>query len=120
MYNIVMYEHYYDQVPIEVRCLAPWQGNKYVVEIWAVFYWLMLCDTVSNKLISCDVICERFNIYKYKKFKRIIKPLINTGMVSQKVSQFTVFDRYKWTYEVTEFGKAYYYAMLDLILPRSD
>jgi hypothetical protein len=114
------FDYYYNQVPIEMRCLAPWQGNKHADEIWAVFYWLMICNTVGNKPVSCDTICERFNIYKYKKFRRIIKPLINTGMVNQMVSQFTVFDKYKWTYEVTEFGKAYYYTMIDLILPRGD
>lgn len=111
------FEYYYSQIPLEVRCLAPWQDNKHADEVWGMFNFLIQI----HMPISYHNLFATFEIKKHKQFRKLIRPLLDSGMVSQRViNDGNIFDYRNWGYEATHFGHKYYDTMFDLILPRSD
>ena len=110
----MMFDYYYNQVPIEVRCLAPWQGNKHAEKIWTLYMHLLHYE---GRTTGIEIRIE-LDIKTYKRFRKLIKPLLNCGFVSQKISYILFTNRDYWIYEITPLGKEYYNAMTDLILPK--
>ena len=108
------FDYYYNQVPIEVRCLAPWQNNKHADEIWGIYYYLFIKRSLDCPLTSYEI-RSHFKIKNYKTFRRLIKPLINCGFVSQKTNMRDICDRNMWEYEITELGIKYMKSMVHLI-----
>mgnify|MGYP003593413899 CR=1 FL=1 len=110
----MIFDYYYNQVPIEVRCLAPWQNNKHADEIWGIYYCLFITRLFSRPFTG-DEIQRCFQIKKYKKFRQLINPLIDCGFVSQKTNMQDICDKNMWKYEITELGIKYMKCMVHLI-----
>ena len=110
----MLFDYYYNQVPIEVRCLAPWQGNKHADEIWGIYYYLFKQNTLGCPLTSYEI-RSHFKINKYKTFRKLIKPLICCGFVSQKTNMQDICDKNMLKYEITELGIEYMKIMVHLI-----
>ena len=109
------FEYYYSQIPIEMRCLAPWQGNKHADEIWGIYYYLFNKQNTLGCPLTSYEIRSHFKINKYKTFRKLIKPLICCGFVSQKTNMQDICDKNMWKYEITGLGIEYMKCMVRLI-----
>jgi hypothetical protein len=104
------------EIPIEMRCLAPWSQNKHSDEIWKV-YSFMLQHSGAYTFYELTTI---FNVNKkFNRFRnKILKPLVTCGFINQSVTIGSMFNQDLWTYKITAIGKQYFIMLNNLIHPR--